>query len=179
MVKLGIISDTHVVKGEDTRKYYALLEQLKNIFKDVDEIIHAGDVGEEWFLNELKKIAPIRHVRSHENNFGEVEVFLKFQIGAYNIGVIHEPPNDMESLFKQENLNILIHGHTHFPLIQSTNYKTLILNPGSPTRPSIPPQKRGFQKPVARSTVLTLNIDENDIISTYIITLKKTSNNCK
>jgi hypothetical protein len=37
--------------------------------------------------------------------------------------------------------------------------------------PKSPPQKQGFLKPVARPTVITLKIDENDVLSTFIITL--------
>jgi hypothetical protein len=46
------------------------------------------------------------------------------------------------------------------------------VNPGSPTLPKSPPQKPGFNKPVARPSVITLKIDENDVISTFIITMK-------
>ncbi|MHA1689789.1 MAG: YfcE family phosphodiesterase [Promethearchaeota archaeon] len=172
MVKFGIIADTHVKKGENKEKYEKILSQLKNIFKDVDEIIHAGDVCDEWFISELSTIAPVKCVKGHEDEIKNTSVFIKLTIGPYNIGVIHELPVDLETFCKKEQINILIHGHTHYPLIKSTPYKILLLNPGSPTCPSVPPQKQGFQKPIARPTVLTLKIDENNMLSTYIITLK-------
>lgn len=171
-VKIGIISDTHVSKEEPKLKYKSLIKQLEKIFKDVDEIIHAGDICEEWFIKELEKIAPIECIRGESDTLPHLKQLIKLKIGQYDIGVIHEPPEDMESFFMKNKINILIHGHTHYPIIQGTPYKTLILNPGSPTQPSIPPQKKGFMKPVARPTVITLNIDENSILSTYIITLK-------
>ncbi|MFW9782413.1 MAG: hypothetical protein ACFFFB_09045, partial [Candidatus Heimdallarchaeota archaeon] len=61
--------------------------------------------------------------------------------------------------------------HTHQPLIKGTPYNTLLINPGSPTKPVAPPQKRGFDKPVARSSVITLNIDKDEILTTFLINL--------
>ncbi len=172
MVKLGIISDTHYKKEDNKSDYSGLMTHLNKIFIDVDEIIHAGDIYEEWFLMELEKIALTRAVKSKNDRIPNLEKFIKFKIGAYHVGVIHEPPQDMKTFFEQEKLNILIHGHSHYPLIKTTKYETLILNPGSPTSPSTPPQKKGFMKLAARPTVLILNIDEEDILSTYIVTLK-------
>ena len=100
------------------------------------------------------------------------EEFIRFKIGNYNIGVIHKPPENMEEFFKKNDLQILIHGHLHYSNIQGTNFKGLIINPGSPTDPKPAPQKRGFDKPQARPTVITLEIDEDDLLSTYIITLR-------
>jgi len=173
MVKFGIIADTHITEDSDSEFIKVLLEQLRNIFKDVDEIIHAGDICEETFLTELKKIAPTKCVKGNMDRLEGLEDFFKFSAGSYNIGVIHKPPKDLEAFFKEHNLHILIHGHTHQPISQGTAYNTLILNPGSPTLPEAPPPKRGFEKPIARPSVITLEIDEEtDIMSTYTINLK-------
>ncbi|GAG66206.1 unnamed protein product, partial [marine sediment metagenome] len=43
MVKFGIISDTHIDKNFDSKHLKILIAQIKNVFKDVNEIIHAGD----------------------------------------------------------------------------------------------------------------------------------------
>jgi len=172
MVKFGIISDTHIRKNDDKTKIKHLLEQLNQAFKDVDEIIHAGDVCDEFFLEELKKIAPTKCVKGNLDNITDLEDFIVFSAGKYNIGVIHDLPENVESLFKENNLHILISGHTHQPIIQGTPYKTLLINPGSPTKPKPPPQKRGFDKPVARPSVITLKIDEEGLLTTFIINLK-------
>jgi putative phosphoesterase len=171
-MKLGIISDTHITIENENDKVKKLLEQLKKAFKDVDEIIHVGDVCEIFFLEEIKKIAPTRCVKGNMDRIEELETFIKFSIGQYNIGAIHILPNNTEEFAKKHNLNILIFGHTHQPLIKGTNYNLLLLNPGSPTQPKAPQERSGFMKPIARPTVITLNIDKNDILSTFIITLK-------
>ena len=66
MVKLGIISDTHVEDLETSQKVEDLLRELKRVFKDVDEIIHAGDVCDEDFLQKLREIAPTHCVKYRE-----------------------------------------------------------------------------------------------------------------
>ena len=172
MVKFGIISDTHIKKNTDPAKIKVLLEQIRQAFNDVDEIIHAGDVCDDFFLEELKKIAPTKCVMGNLDNINDLEDFIVFSAGKYNIGVIHELPENVESFFKENNLHILISGHTHQPIIKGTPYKTLIINPGSPTRPKPPPQKRGFEKPIARRSVITLNVDEEGLLTTFIINLK-------
>ena len=171
-MKLGIVSDTHITSNTNQDQVVSLINQLKNVFKDIDKIIHAGDICELSFLKELESIAPVSVVRGEEDNFKISELFTKITVSRYNIGIIHILPDNLEEFMKDNSLQILIFGHTHIPLIKGTEFNTLLLNPGSPTKPNIPPSKPGFLKPVARSTVITLNIDENDILSTFIITLK-------
>lgn len=171
MVKFGIIADTHFSSNHDPIKLKNLLEHLKKAFKDVDEIIHAGDVCNQFFLDELEKIAPTKCVRGDEDNIKNLPRFIKFSAGKYNIGVIHKQPDDLEDFYKKNNLHILITGYTHQPLITSTQFNSLLINPGSPTLPKAPPQKKGFDKPIARPSVITLNIDKDDILTTFLINL--------
>ncbi len=172
-MKLGIISDTHITNNYTKEKLSSLLTQLREAFKDVEEIIHVGDVGEKFFLEELRQIAYTRCVKGDiDNSLNDLETFIKFSVGRYNIGVIHFLPDDVEKFARKHDLRILIFGHTHQPLIKGTDYNVLLLNPGSPTQPKAPQERPGFMKPIARPTVITLNIDENDILSTFIITLK-------
>jgi len=171
-MKYGIISDTHITSTTKKSQTNLLVNQLKDIFKDVDEIIHVGDVCEDFFLDELKNIAPITCVKGNIDKIENLEEFVRFSYSQYNIGVIHILPENLEEFMKKYELHIIIFGHTHIPLIKGTKFNTLLVNPGSPTVPKSPPQKPGFLKPVARPSVITLKIDENDVISTFIITLK-------
>lgn len=171
-MKLGILSDTHVTKDFDNNKLLLLVNQLKEAFKGVDEIIHAGDVSEDFFLNQIKEIAPVRCVRGNFDTIKGLKDFTKFAVSRYNIGVKHKLPENLEEFVKNHDLNILIFGHTHQPLIKGTNFNVLLLNPGSPTRPKAPIERPGFLKPKARPSVITLNIDDEDILSTYIVNLK-------
>ncbi|MFX1275234.1 MAG: YfcE family phosphodiesterase [Promethearchaeota archaeon] len=172
MVKFGILSDTHISEDEDPIKVNKLLDRLKKVFHDVDEIIHAGDVCVDFFLNELNMLKPTKCVSGNMDKIINLKKFLTFNISQYKIGVIHELPNDLEKFTRENGLHILIFGHTHQPLIKGTLYNVLILNPGSPSKPKAPPKIIGFKEPIARKTVLTLDINEkNEMITTYIINL--------
>ncbi|MCK4687763.1 MAG: metallophosphoesterase family protein [Candidatus Lokiarchaeota archaeon] len=175
-MKIGILADTHITINDDPKKIELLISQLNQIFNDVDEIIHAGDLCEKFFLDELNKIAPTKCVKGNLDKIEDLEDFIKFSVGCYNIGVIHQLPQNLEDFIRKHDLNVLIHGHDHQPIIEGTSYNTLLLNPGSPTKPKAPPPKAGFEPPIARPSVLILNIDENDIISTFIINLDSIKN---
>ncbi|MFX1420086.1 MAG: YfcE family phosphodiesterase [Promethearchaeota archaeon] len=171
-MKLGIISDTHITIDYEKDKVSHLINQLTQVFNDVDKIIHAGDVCEDFFLDKLEKIAPIECVRGNLDKISNLKKFHKLSIGQYNIGVIHLLPENVEEFAETHNLQILIFGHTHQPMIKGTDFNLLLLNPGSPTRPKAPVERPGFMKPIARPSVITLNIDKDDILSTFIINLK-------
>jgi putative phosphoesterase len=172
MVKFGIISDTHLSATNDSILSKTLLNQLKSIFLDVDEIIHAGDVNEPFFLDFLKEIAPVRSVKGESDKMTNLKEFITISANNYNIGVLHKKPEPLDDFFKRKKIHILVFGHTHQPLIKGTTYNTLLINPGSPTQPKAPPPKRGFDAPIARPTVITLKIDEDNVLSTFIINLK-------
>ena len=52
---IGVISDTH---GQ-------LAPEVQKAFKNVDLIIHAGDIGDAMVLDKLSKIAPVMAVRGN------------------------------------------------------------------------------------------------------------------
>ena len=172
MVKYGIVSDTHFTKETDTEKLDFVYNQLKRIFHDVDGIIHAGDISNQNFLERLNRIAPTKAIAGESDNLKNLPNYLELNVGKYKIGVIHERPLDLEAFFREKKLHILIFGHTHQPLIEGTPFNALLINPGSPTLPKAPPKKRGFSKPIARPSVITMIIDKNDILSTFIVNLK-------
>ena len=140
------------------------LKILENISEEV--IQRDSELVIQTLLNELKIYINL------DPYYQNLEFFIKFSVGRYNIGVIHILPDNLEEFTKKHNLQILIFGHTHQPLIKGTDFNVLLLNPGSPTKPKAPIERPGFMKPIARPSVITLNIDENDILSTFIINLK-------
>jgi hypothetical protein len=172
MVKYGIISDTHFTLETDSKSSDFVFSQLKQIFHNVNAIIHAGDISIKPFLDKLNSIAPTKAICGESDYIIDLPQYLELNAGKYKIGVIHKRPSNLEIFFREKKVHILIFGHTHQPLIEGTPFNTLLINPGSPTLPKAPPEKRGFNKPIARPSVITMNIDEDDILSTYIINLK-------
>lgn len=157
----------------DEKKAGKLIIELKRVFRDVDQIIHAGDICNLDFLNELEQIAPIKYVVGEDDNISNLQKFIKINSSYYDIGVIHKLPTALEEFCRKNNLigGILIYGHTHIALINGTDFNTLLLNPGSPTNPKAPNKVAGFKEPKARASVLTLEIDNKGIVTSFIINL--------
>jgi len=159
-VILGIISDT-----QTTAKVQDLPKEIENVFKNVDLIIHAGDVEHPEFIKRLENIAPVYAVKGNMD-YGELKEKLPagLLIKIYNlknypqrynwkIGVVHSPLSFWigshfnqvqeviaEKLAQKEDLDILIFGHTHHPYlkeVKSNGKKILLFNPGSATLPFI------------------------------------------
>lgn len=61
-MKLGLISDTHGY----------LHPRIHDLFSDVDEILHAGDIDSDDVLIELQAIAPVTAVRGNMDMRGRV-----------------------------------------------------------------------------------------------------------
>jgi putative phosphoesterase len=119
MVKFGIISDTHVTESFDDKKINNFIDVLKKYLSDVDEIIHAGDVSSEKFFARLKEIAPIHCVAGEIDDINELPKEKFLEVEGQKIGIIHDVPiNELDKYIEDNELNILITGHTHVPMIK-------------------------------------------------------------
>ena len=133
-MKVGVISDTHVpaiVK--------ALPSFIFDIFKDVELILHAGDLVERSVLEELNAIAPVEAVAGNMDTI-EIRQTLPvkkiIEIGRFRVGLIHGQGNlegQMERIRKEfDAVDLIVFGHSHTPYWGKTG-DMLFLNPGSPT----------------------------------------------
>ncbi len=120
--KIGIISDTHGLVRESVIKS----------FKDVDLIIHAGDVGTLEVLEALQTIAKVHPVRGNVDG-GKWTESLPLtdvvQVGQISLYVLH----DLDSLDldpEAAGVNVVISGHSHIPKSEKRD-DILFLNPGS------------------------------------------------
>jgi hypothetical protein len=132
-VLIGIISDTHV-----PTRASSLPKEIKEIFRNVSLIIHAGDWVDLSVVKELELIAPVIAVHG---NMDPPELRERFpnriciEVFNWRIGVMHNSFLPIEwklrRIAKENDLNILIFGHTHRPFLKKG--EPLLLNPGSPT----------------------------------------------
>jgi uncharacterized protein len=136
-MKIGVISDTHITNTEGE-----IPKKILNEFKNVDMIIHAGDLITLRVLDELRSVcnnvtAVYGNMDSHEVRqvLPEKEIL---KVGKFRIGVMHgqgSPSKIIEflgSIFKDSEVDIVIFGHSH----ESFNEKVgniLFFNPGSAT----------------------------------------------
>lgn len=125
-INIGIISDTH---GPVPAKVH-------QIFKGVNRIIHAGDIGDTFVIPELESIAPVTAVfgNTDGNTFSSrLREYERLKIGGYTIDVFHIPWHFPQTTDTADKL-IRISGHTHTPRIHREN-GVLYINPGSATKP--------------------------------------------
>jgi putative phosphoesterase len=133
-VKVGVISDTHIPAIAPS-----LPPAVFEIFKDVDLILHAGDIVELSVLAELRAIAPVEAVAG---NMDGAEVHLKLPaqkilpIGKYSVGLIHGKYkiDIQKEMIRKEfsDVDLIVYGHSHTPF-WGTFDGVYFLNPGSPT----------------------------------------------
>ena len=129
VTRVGIISDTH--------DHYD--PKVREIFKGVDRILHAGDIGLPWVILELEDIAPVTAVLGNNDegiNFKPTEVV---QIGSRRFLVHHiVEPRELAPKLKQkilrENPDVVVFGHSHKPFCETIG-NTLYLNPGYAGKP--------------------------------------------
>ena len=133
---IGLISDTHIpdhVKG--------LPEQLKKTFRDVDLILHAGDIYIVSVLDELESIAPVMAAwgdDDRESDLGgdrRLERKHILNIDGITIWLTHEISWSGTPYNPKEAPDVIVFGHTHYASLQ--NYKGILqINPGSATFPN-------------------------------------------
>jgi len=111
------------------------------IFKGVDFIIHAGDIGGVEVLNALETIAPVRAVCGNNDRDSWADHIPHDQVieyGSHLFYVLHELGHlDLDPAAAE--FSAVIYGHSHRPLAE-TKKDVLYLNPGSagPRRFSLP-----------------------------------------
>jgi putative phosphoesterase len=161
---VGIISDTHIPS-----RAKKMPSKVFEIFKDVDLIIHAGDLIQMDVIKELEQIAPVLAVHGNmdpSNVKTELPEFNSIEFHGRKIGVIHNPDslygmNKMKKIAKENNLDILVFGHTHKQFIKNED-NVLFINPGSVNDP-LPPI---LMKPTVGLLIITENTVEPLIIKT-------------
>lgn len=136
-MKIGVISDTHIPERADQ-----LPPEITKGLKGCDMIIHAGDITDLKVLDALKKICPdVRAVYGNmdpEDARQQLPEKLIINAAGYKIGVMHgygHPAKLIEIMaeaFKNDNVNMVIFGHSHAPLKEKAG-NILFFNPGSAT----------------------------------------------
>jgi hypothetical protein len=125
-VTVGIISDTHGF----------LHPEVAVVFREVDHIIHAGDILNTETIVELGNIAPTTAVLGNmdsEEKFDNLSETAVVEIGGVLIYVLH----DLDSLDLDPagaGFSGVVYGHTHRSDIQWRS-GVLYANPGSAAQP--------------------------------------------
>lgn len=148
-MRIGLISDTHIPEARPE-----LWPQVFEAFRDVDAILHAGDIHDVGVIDQLERLAPTfaargngddgsggRPVQPDDHRLREV---WEIELGGLRIGMLHVAPIPAFGLYTLEraldrhfghmDLDVLVYGDTHVEAID-TLHGILCVNPGSPTFP--------------------------------------------
>lgn len=157
-MKLIALSDTHLKTGD-------IPLQLQKFLAECDLIVHAGDFSTMEAYQSFKACSKLKAVFGNDD-VPELKRLLPkrliFEVEGLKIGLVHEgglsliDTTAQNYLAKEMDVDILIFGHLHRPLIEKN--ESMLVCPGSPTEPRM-----------SSPSVVELTI-ENRIISGRIIT---------
>jgi putative phosphoesterase len=126
-MRIGVIADTHGL----------LRPEVFDVFREVDHIVHGGDVGRPALLDELRAIAPVTAV--YGNTDGpelrrRVPRVARLELDGFTIVVTHgdqfgsPTPDKLQAAFP--DAEIIVYGHTHRPLLTLVDVVVTVMNPG-------------------------------------------------
>jgi len=133
---IGVVSDTHFASLDDGLEFFEWA--LSDVFADVELILHAGDIVHPDLLTSVTA-CPVLAVRGNcDAAAPDLPSQRIVSLGGYRIGMVHGwgGLSDLEprvrSAFAGDALDVLIFGHSHFPVCRRDG-ALLLVNPGSPT----------------------------------------------
>ena len=137
-MKVGVISDTHGLLRP------AAIDALTG----VEQILHAGDIGDGQVLEQLSQLAPVTAVRGNVDVghpwAAELPDRVELQLINWRVLLLHDSNQaSRDSLLGQ--IDLVISGHSHQPLWQQDE-RISWLNPGSAGR-------RRFSLPISLALV--------------------------
>lgn len=137
-MRLGVISDTHGL----------LRPEVFEAFREVDHILHGGDVGASDILIELGTIAPVTAVYGNTDGWdlrAQLPQVATIELDGFEIVVTHgdqfgsPTPESVQAAFP--TAEIIVFGHTHRPILTLVDTVVTVMNPGGagPRRFNLPP----------------------------------------
>lgn len=124
---LGLISDTHGT----------LRPEVFQHFRDVDLILHAGDVGDPHIITELESLAPVHAVWGNVDGFEvrhATEEEFRLELEGRAVVVVHghrlgsPDAEKLRSVYPEAD--VIVYGHTHRPRVDR-DATGLVVNPGA------------------------------------------------
>jgi uncharacterized protein len=162
-MKIGLISDTH---GHLDPKVFTY-------FKDCDEVWHAGDIGNQALIDELKSFKKLRAVFGNIDGSNlrlEFTEDLFFELEGKKILITHiggTPPKynpRARKLIKEHSPDIFICGHSHIlRVMHDPTQNLLYINPGAAGN-------HGFHK---FRTLVRFDLDAGTLSNMQVIELGK------
>ena len=130
-MRLGVISDTHGL----------LRPEVFEVFREVDHILHAGDVGKWEVIVELQALVPVTAVYGNVDGpeIQRLPQVAEIELDGFRIVVTHgdqlgsPTPAKLHEAFP--DAEIIVYGHTHKPLLELVDKTVTVMNPGGAGAP--------------------------------------------
>lgn len=161
MTRIGLLSDTHGWLDKAVFKY----------FEEVDEIWHAGDIGNNELLDELIAFKPVKAVFGNidDNQLrNRLPEDIRFSCEEVKVAMLHIAgyPDRYnaraKALIKEYRPQLFITGHSHIlKILYDHTFEHLHINPGA----------AGQQGWHQQRTIVRFSIDRKEIKDCEIIEL--------
>ena len=136
---IGLLSDTHS----------QIAPKMLDFFSDVDEIWHAGDIGNLEIVKKLQSLKPLRAVYGNIDNYlirREFAEILEFECEEIKVLMIHiggypgRYEKKVKDILKSKSFDLFISGHSHIlKVMHDKKLDMMHMNPGAAG-------KNGFHK---------------------------------
>ncbi len=151
-MKIGLLSDTHGF----------LDPRLPRIFRGVEHILHAGDIGPDHLIAQLESIAPVTAVLGNTDCSALFRLTATIALGGrkflvQHIVAPHALTNELQGRLARERPHVVVFGHTHQSFNEMIN-GVWFLNPGYAGKP----------KPDAARSVALLEGDAKEMRVEFI-----------
>ena len=126
---VGVISDTH---GH-------LNPKVPELLRDVDHILHGGDIGSGEIIEELARIAPVTAVRGNNDREGPAALYpleVVDMLAGRRFLLTHQVklPKGADdpalAIYHDAGVDVVVFGHSHIAL-QERRGDILFFNPGA------------------------------------------------
>ena len=162
--KIGLLSDTHSHLDESVFEY----------FKNVDEVWHAGDIGNDKTADQLEAFKPFRAVYGNIDGgklrirYPEDQLFEMEGVTVWMTHIGGYPPrynSRTRTLIQKRNPKLFICGHSHILKIMPDVNRpgSLCMNPGAAG-------KQGFHR---EKTIVRFELEGSRIKNLEVINLGK------
>lgn len=153
MKRIGVLSDTH---GK-------LREEVLQILRECDVILHAGDINTPQVIESLREIAPLYAVRGNADKewAEELPQTLSEEICGLRVFMVHNKKEIPEDL---AGYDLVVYGHSH-KYEERREENRLYLNPGSCG-------PRRFSQPVTMAVLEVEERAEDESVRTFRVIKK-------
>jgi putative phosphoesterase len=163
-MKIGLLSDTHTFLDEKIFEY----------FKDVDQVWHAGDIGNDDLADQLEAFKPLRAVYGNIDGgklrirYPEDQIFSEDGVSVWMTHIGGYPPrytSRVKTAIMKYNPKLFICGHSHILKIMPDKKRpgSLCINPGAAGQ-------QGFH---IEKTIVRFELAEGKIKNLEVIKLGK------